>query len=65
MYCTARSRAGWLDIGPVLEINLKVLFSEFVYSIFLHSEFFVGQNWLISVLNHLVDHQNTQLNAKN
>ena len=28
------------------------------------SGFLVGQNWLISVLNHYVNHQNTQLNAK-
>ena len=24
----------------------------------------IGQNWLISVLSHLVNHQNTQLNAE-
>ena len=33
-------------------------------SISLHSGFHVDQNWLISVLNHLVSHENTQLRAK-
>ena len=31
---------------------------------FLHSEFLEGQNWLITVLNHLVNHQYNQLNAE-
>ena len=38
--------------------------TEFVKSIFLHSGFFVGQNWLISLLGNLVNHQNTQLMQK-
>ena len=33
-------------------------------SVFMHSEFLVDQNWLISVLINLVNHQITQLNAK-
>ena len=31
---------------------------------FFHSGFLEGQNWFISVLNHSVNHQNTQLNAE-
>ena len=27
------------------------------------SGFFIGQNWLLSGLYHLVNHQNTQVNA--
>ena len=38
--------------------------TEFVYFVFLHSEFLAGQNWHISVLSYFVNHQNTQLNAK-
>ena len=34
------------------------------YEIFLHLGFLVGQNWLISVLNYLVNHHNTQLNTE-
>ena len=37
---------------------------ESVKSVFMHSEFLVDQNWLISVLINLVNHQITQLNAK-
>jgi len=40
------------------------LYGIAVYSIFLHSGFLVGQKWLISVLNHLLNHKNSQLNAK-
>ena len=35
-----------------------------LYEIFLHLGFLVGQNWLISVLNYLVNHHNTQLNTE-
>ena len=31
--------------------------TEFVWSVFLHSGFLVGQSWIICVLNHLVNHQ--------
>ena len=31
---------------------------------FFHSWFLVGQNWVISVLNHSVKYQNTQFNAE-
>ena len=37
---------------------------EFVWSDHLHSGFVVGPNWIVSVLHHLVIHQNTQLNAE-
>ena len=38
--------------------------TEFVKSIFLDSGFLVGQNWIISVLNHSIHHQNTKFNAE-
>ena len=37
---------------------------KIVLSVFLHSGFLVGQNCLISVLTHLVNPQNNQLNAE-
>ena len=37
---------------------------QLIPSVFLHSGFLAGQNWHISVLAHLVNQQNTQLNAE-
>ena len=38
--------------------------TEFVQSLFLYSGFLDGKYWLISVLNHSTNHQNTLLNAE-
>ena len=35
------------------------VWSFFLARFTLHSGFLAGQNWLISLLNHLVNHQNT------
>ena len=36
----------------------------YFFSVFLHLGFLEGKQILIFVLNHLVNHQNTQLNAE-
>ena len=38
--------------------------TEFVKSVFLHFGVLEDKNWHISVLNHCINHQNTQLNAE-
>ena len=35
-----------------------------VQNVSLHIGFLVDENWLVPVLNHLVNHQNIQLNAE-
>ena len=37
---------------------------NFFSSVFLHLGFLVEQNWLISVINYLVKHKNTELHAE-
>ena len=39
--------------------------TEIVRSVFfLHSGFIVGRKWIISMIYHLINHQNTELNAE-
>ena len=45
-------------------MRLQSRLSEICIVRFLDSGFFVGQNRLITVLNHLENQQNTQLNAE-
>ena len=54
-----------VDTGlPTKDWEFRDDSTEFVVSVFLYSGILAGQNWHISVLNHLVNHYNTQLNAK-
>jgi len=54
----------WLNIIPTKDETSWDDCTQFVYSVFLHSGFLVGQTWPNSVLNHLVNHQNTQWSAE-
>ena len=44
--------------------NGRKLYGNCSVRFFLHSGFIVGRKWIISVLYHLINHQNTELNAE-